>query len=100
MPGFDKFDRTLRAKRKRYSECLREAEKLMREAAAIESWAMKTDEEAPPEPERDVFPCNNVACGNELEVGLKTGACVRCRVWKSRHGLSWPNKPAETKETV
>lgn len=101
MPGFDKFDRTLRSKRKRYSECLREAEKLMREAAAIESWAMKTDEEAPPEPELpDVFMCTNQACANQLEVGLKFAACGRCRVHQHRYGMAWPNKPAKAKETV
>lgn len=98
MPGFDKFDRTLRSKRKRYSECLREAEKLMREAAAIESWAMKTDEEAPPEP--DVFMCTNLACPKQLEPGLKEAQCSRCRVHQHRYGMAWPNKPAEARETV
>jgi hypothetical protein len=95
MPGWDKFDRTLRAKRKRYSECLREAEKLMREAAAIESWAMKTDEAAPPEPEPpDVFMCNNQPCANPLVGGQKTGLCSKCRVHQHRYGMAWPNKPA------
>lgn len=91
LPGWDKVDRGIRKRQKRYRECLREAEKLMREAAAIESWMLEAVDDVKADPK-----CGNADCGQFVTDG-KHSLCGRCRTWLSRNGVLWPLKREEVR---
>lgn len=98
IPGFDKFDRLLRRKRRRYLQLYAEIERGLRELDQMQQWLLPAPALTPDE-ERGKVPCANLRClptdehpnWGYLEAGRKSGECGRCRLHRHRHGLEYPD---------
>lgn len=85
LPLWDQVDRRLNSDRARYGQCLREARSALEAAVTIQNaWLVSAP--APPPC------CENPDCLNVLEEGRQSGECYRCRQWRHRNGLPFPQR--------
>lgn len=86
LPGFDKFDQTLRSARRAYRADLEEILPILRRAIRTQGTILNAAIEVTPDP---IVMCVNPVCLNELEPGRKSGKCSRCRLHLHRNGVEW-----------
>ncbi len=86
LPLPDQLDRRLNTDRASYSQILREVRRLLGQAVTLQNDWMEPAPPAPPLCE------NRPACINVLEKDRQSGECQRCRQWRSRNGVPYPQR--------
>lgn len=91
LPLPDRFDREMKERWFRYRADIQKAAALLERALRAQNWLLMPSERLP---EEVPVPCANLACDQFLEPGRRSGECSRCRVWRHRHGLPYPQEGA------